>query len=63
MAKFTYGLKYTRNLGNFENVTPYYEISDEQREGESFGDLINRVVSKVENLMETKINEIDEDAK
>lgn len=62
-TKFTYGLKYTRNLGNFENVTPYFEISDEQRENETLNELVNRVVGKVESLMTEKINEIDEDTK
>lgn len=62
-TRFTYGLKYTRNLGNFENVTPYFEISDDLRDGEGFDTLISRVVGKVERLMENKIAEIDEDAK
>jgi len=62
-TRFTYGLKYTRNLGNFENVTPYFEISDDLRDGESFDSLIGRVTGKVERLMEDKIAEIDEDAK
>lgn len=62
-TRFTYGLKYTRNLGNFENVTPYFEISDDKRDDESLTDLVTRVVGKVEKLMEDKINEIDEDAK
>jgi len=62
-TKFTYGLKYTRNLGNFENVTPYFEISDDLRDGEALPELVKRVVGKVEQLMTDKINEIDEDAK
>lgn len=62
-TKFTYGLRFTRNLGNFQNVTPYFEITEDKRETETLDQLVNRVVNKVEALMEAKVNEIDEDAK
>lgn len=62
MTRVTYGLHYTRNLGNFENVKVYYEISDDVRDGENVDTAFGRVVGKVDDLVENKVKEIDAEA-
>jgi len=62
MTNVTYGLHYTRNLGNFENAKVYYEITDTVREGESVDDAVARVTSKVDSLVQARVEEIDREA-
>jgi hypothetical protein len=62
MTTVTYGLQYTRNLGNFENARVHFEISDEKRPGESIDDTKARVVAKVNSWVEAEVNRIDAEA-
>lgn len=55
-------LKFLRNLGNFENVEVGLEIEDEQRPDETFQQTIDRVWGKVEQTVESKVKEIDEES-
>jgi hypothetical protein len=55
-------LHFLRNLGNFENVEVGLEIEDEQRPGESFQEALDRVWNKVEQTVEAKVKEIDEES-
>lgn len=62
MATVRAKLKFLRNLGNFENVEVGLEIEDEQRPGESFQEALDRVYNKVEQTVEAKVKEIDEES-
>jgi hypothetical protein len=55
-------LKFLRNLGNFENVEVGLEIEDEQRPDETFQQAFDRVWNKVEQQVEAKVREIDEES-
>lgn len=58
----TYAVGYKRSLPNYENVTPFFSITRDVREGETFEQVKNMLVEKVEGWLETKIAEIDQDA-
>jgi hypothetical protein len=61
--RVTYGLAYTRNLGNFENVKPFFEISTDVRDGETDEEAKDRIVAKVDKWVEDAVEQIDEEAK
>lgn len=62
MTSVTYGLQYTRNLGNFENARVYYEITDDLREGETPDAAKDRITAKVDSWVEQRVGEIDSEA-
>lgn len=62
LTNVTYGLQYTRNLGNFENARVYYEITDTVRDGESVDDAQARITNKVDSWVQARVEEIDREA-
>jgi hypothetical protein len=62
MTSVTYGLQYTRNLGNFENARVHFEISDDLRPGETPDQAKDRIVAKVDSWVEAAIKAIDAEA-
>lgn len=62
MTSVTYGMQYTRNLGNFENARVYFEITDDLRKGESIDQAKARITAKVNAWVVEEISKIDADA-
>jgi hypothetical protein len=62
MTSVTYGMQYTRNLGNFENARVFYEITDDLRPGESIDAAKERITNKVDSWVEAAIKAIDAEA-
>lgn len=62
MTSVTYGLQYTRNLGNFENARVFYEITDDLRPGENIEQAKKRITEKVNEWVEAGIKAIDAEA-
>lgn len=59
----TYSVAYKRSLPNYENVTPFFSVTRDVKEGETFDKVKEALVLKVETWMTEKINEIDADSK
>lgn len=60
-GKITYGVEFTRNLGNFQNVKPSFELSMDT-EFENLDDLDvmkNAIAEKVDQWLIEKVNELD----
>lgn len=52
------GLKYLKNLGNFENITIEVEIQDQVRHGETVDDALDRVFAKVEEQLAERTKQL-----
>jgi hypothetical protein len=58
----TYGMQYTRNLGNFENARIYFEVTRSVRDGETIDEAKEKVVSKVDGWVQKSVEAIDNEA-
>lgn len=56
-------LKFVRNIGNFESVHVELGVDDYTRSGETVDQAMNRVYAYVENKLQDKVNEIENDLK
>lgn len=63
MTTVRYSCKYVRNLGNFESVHIDFGIEDALRPGEDIETAKRRIENKVDSWVESKVNEIDRDAR
>jgi len=59
----TYELAWKRALPGYENITPFFGVTTDVRDDESFEDAKDRVVKMVEDWMTEKIQEIETDLK
>ncbi len=62
-AKLKYGVEFTRNLGNFQNVKPNFELTVDA-EFDSLEDLDvikEEIAKKVDQWLVDKVNELDEE--
>ena len=59
--KIEYHQEVTINLGNFQNIKPFYSMSAEVEEGESPADAFRKVRSLVEKLVEEEVAQIQAD--
>lgn len=55
------GLKFVRNLGNYESLHVDIGVEDYVRQGESVSDATDRVYKFVEEKLKEKVQEITED--
>lgn len=55
-------LQYTRNLGNFENVRVSLSLNVSVRDDETYEEAIDRVYAIVEERVQEKVHEIDQEA-
>lgn len=59
--KVEYRQEVTINLGDFQNIKPFYSMSAEVEEGEKPSDVFRRVRGLVEKLMEEEVSQIQAD--
>lgn len=55
------GLKFVRNLGNYESIHVDIGVEDFVRSGESVDSAVERVYAFVESKLEEKVKEIEAD--
>jgi hypothetical protein len=60
-TKIQWGLGYTLNTGNFQNLRIDCQISDWQREGENAKEASDRVYAFVEDQLMEKLNQAKEE--
>lgn len=56
-----YHQEVTINLGNFQNVKPYYAVSADVEEGGNPAEALKRLRSLVERLVEEEVSQIQAD--
>lgn len=60
-TKVRVGLKFVRNLGNYESIHVDIGVEDFVRQNESVDAAVNRVYEFVEKKLEEKVKEIEAD--
>lgn len=58
MASLTVRIAALVNIGNFQNVTVEYSLTDSQRADESINELKSRLQNKVESWVDEEVNHI-----
>jgi hypothetical protein len=61
MTTVRVGLKFVRNLGNYESVHIDVGVEDEVRQGETVGQATDRVYTFVESKLAEKVKQVTED--
>lgn len=54
-----HGVEFTRNIGNFENVKPNFNISADVEEGETAEEVYQKLVDKVDGWADAYLETID----
>lgn len=60
-TKVRWGLKFVKNLGNYESIHVDFGVEDVVRNGESVDEASERIYSFVEKKLVEKVQEIEEE--